>query len=75
MTPTKVFTLTAFVIIAALASVAFINASHLNKPAANSKGIAVVELFTSEGCSSCPSADELVARIQKEDNEDRKSVV
>lgn len=69
MTPTKVFTLTAFVIIAALASVAFINASHLNKPAANSKGIAVVELFTSEGCSSCPSADELVARIQKEDND------
>lgn len=49
----------------ALTAVAFIPKSR-TAPAPE-KGFAVVELFTSEGCSSCPPADELVAKIQKED--------
>src|SRR5882724_8719091 len=38
------------------------NVSRDQKP----NGIAVVELFTSEGCSSCPPADEAVIDISNE---------
>src|SRR5476651_1026951 len=62
MKSTKILALTV------IASSAFINFKKTVPSKANNQRFAVVELFTSEGCSSCPPADEAVAKIQKESN-------
>jgi hypothetical protein len=56
-------------VIAFPAARAFLHSKPSSILTGPAKGFAVVELFTSEGCSSCPPADQLVARIQQEDKD------
>jgi len=58
-----------WIVIATLALTAFTSKKHKSITADNNRGFALVELFTSEGCSSCPPADAVVAKIQKESND------
>ncbi|WP_353719185.1 DUF1223 domain-containing protein [Dyadobacter sp. 676] len=56
-----------FFICSALSAMASdLNINPKTSATIDNNGFAVVELFTSEGCSSCPPADKLLAKIREE---------
>jgi len=57
------------VVIALTTAFANIKKVKANNTTPGDKGFAVVELFTSEGCSSCPPADALIAKVLKESSD------
>jgi len=67
MKPLKILILSVVFVAAIIAASAFINKKTTSKKAdPSSTGFAVIELFTSEGCSSCPPADAVIAKIEQE---------
>ncbi|KGO85265.1 hypothetical protein Q765_17385 [Flavobacterium rivuli WB 3.3-2 = DSM 21788] len=68
MNPIKLFTAILLAVVSTCC-VAFVGSNYvLQQPVhvTDPNGFAVIELFTSEGCSSCPPADELAGKIQQE---------
>jgi hypothetical protein len=62
----------AFVVFAAIFAVALLPKSPAPTPA---RKAVVVELFTSEGCSSCPPADALLIKLREQHSDDGVEII
>ena len=64
----KAINIFSFISVAAMLPFSFCGseAARQETTSATGKGFAVVELFTSEGCSSCPPADEVMIKLSRE---------
>ena len=58
-----------------LTLLAALAAGHAAQPVVPAPPFALVELFTSEGCSSCPPADRLLGRIAEEASRSGQNVL
>lgn len=64
--PISRITVVSLALVSALIGGSVLWAAQAQSPRAPGKGLVVVELFTSQGCSSCPPADALMARMARE---------
>ena len=68
LVPVFLMVLAIFTLLAFKTSTNSVNNSPKNASMTVPQGVAVVELFTSEGCSSCPPADDVLRKINIQPN-------